>query len=147
MRKKLLILTGLLMATATAQAEANTIFSCTTTEDIPLTVKKSGTDYTFSYGKLTFSNPIKEVIKNQRTAIAGGSGFTTITIELKHKEYSFLVGYIEPRNNPKEMIEPGFSIIEIATGRYIQNFPCDQTKKIVANFDRKIMPKSGFAKE
>lgn len=139
---------ALLALCSTSVAYADTaVFSCTTTENLPLTVKKSDSNYTFSYDKLTFSNPIKEVMKNQRTDVAGGSGFTTITIELKHKKYSFLVGYIEPRNNPKEMIEPGFSIIETATGRYVQNFPCDQTKKIVANFDRKIMPKSGFAKD
>lgn len=112
-------------------------------ENIPVTVKKERNNYVFSYDKMVFKNSITEALKNAGSEIAGGSQFTTITLELRNKGYSYIVGHIEPRGNPNGAFEAGFTLEETKTGRIIEKFECKSNIK--HNFDRKQMRKSGFA--
>ncbi|MFC1040782.1 hypothetical protein ACFGWM_03450 [Pasteurella multocida] len=142
--RKLITVTACMLFSATTIANSNTIFSCTTTEGKGLNIKSTGNDYIFTYDKISFKSPIKNVMENEGTEIAGGSGFTTYSLNFNHNEYSYSVGYIEPKGNSKELIEPGGSITR--NGTFVDIMECNRKKPIHINFDKKIMRKTGFAK-
>ena len=83
-------------------------------------------------------------MSNSNTEIAGGSGFTTYSLGLKNGEYDYSIGYIEPKGNSKELIEPGGTITK--NEAFVDIMVCNPKKKITANFDKKLMRKTGFAK-
>lgn len=136
----LLALSTLISTNASANGDANVVYSCTTTENKPLLVKKEGANYVFSYGNVTFKNAIKDALKNAGSEIAGGSQFTTISLELQHNGNSYIVGHIEPGD-----IESGLSVKNTKTGADVGYFECNPAKPIKHKFDRKQMSKSGFA--
>lgn len=145
MKKLTVLALSAALFSTTAFANSNVVYSCTTMENLPVVVKKEGNNYVFSYDKMTFKNPIKEALKNPESEIAGGSQFTTATLELRNKGYSYVIGHIEPRGNPKGAFEASFTLKETKTGRVIETFECLPNKPIKHNFDRKLMQKSGFA--
>ncbi|MDP8189061.1 hypothetical protein QJU87_04175 [Pasteurella skyensis] len=141
--RKLAILTiiGFYSTVSFAVQKENTIFSCTTDKNKTILVEKVGNNYQFSYDNIMFKNPIKQVITNLRSEIAGGSGFTTSTLELINKGSSYIVGFTQPRGNPKLLENAGFYTI---TGdKYGDDIQCKGN--IYQNFDIKQMKKSGFA--
>lgn len=145
MRKlMMLVLAGCISSTALADNK-QTIFSCRASDGQELSVRKVNGDYEFKYKETSFRSPIKEVLNNEESAVSGGSGFTTYSLELRNKGLKYIVGYILPRGNSKEIIEPGASISNIKTGDFIDIISCDPKKKIKLNFDVKSMRKEGFA--
>lgn len=138
MKKHLLLSLATLLISTSALANKNVVYSCTTTENKPLLVKKEGADYVFSYAGITFKNAIKEALNNEGSEIAGGSQFTSISLELRHNGNAYSVGVIEPGNE-----EASLSVKDVKTGNDVGYFQCK--KPIKHNFDRKLMRKSGFA--
>lgn len=144
--RKLATLIASVCLSSTVMAEQNsTVFACTTSDGQHLSVKKVGTHFEFSSGNLNFKNPVKQALKYNDSAIAGGSGFITYSLELHNKGLKYVVGYIAPRGNNSEMIEPGASVQNIKTGQFMESILCDPKKAIKANFDKKLMRQIGFA--
>lgn len=142
--KKITILTLSVLFSANAlAADNNTIYSCTTTENQTLTVTKEGNNYVFAYGKTTFKNPITQVMKNPLTEVAGGSQFTTVSIAMQNADKTYVIGHIEPRGNPKDLFEAGFSVQNTKSGKTIKSYECKNPVR--HNLDYKLMQKSGFA--
>lgn len=137
--RKLLVTTLLLCSTSVFAADKNVIFSCTSTEGKPLTVKRVGSDYQYTYDKLTFKNPIKKAVTNDASIIAAGSGFTTYALALENSGLRYLIGFVQPRGNDKEFIEPGATISRISDGEYVDPVNCDTRKKIYYKFDVHLM--------
>lgn len=136
--RKLLALTALtLCSTSAFAADKNIVFSCTSTEGKPLTVKRVGKDYEYSYDKLVFKNPIKKAVTNEASIIAAGSGFVTYALALENNGLRYLIGFVQPRGNDKEFIEPGATISQ--NGEYVNPVSCDTRKKIYYNFDVHLM--------
>lgn len=126
-----------------AFANNSVVYSCTTTDNQTLKVTKEGGNYVYSHGDTTFKNPVKEALKNPASEIAGGSQFTTISLELRNAGKSYIVGHIEA--DPKSPFEASVQAKDIKTGNSITSFECRSDKPIRHNFDRKLMRKSGFA--
>lgn len=138
--RKLLGITVLTLCTTSAFAtDKNVVFSCTSTEGKPLTVKRVGNDYEYSYDKTIFKNPIKKAVTNDGTIIARGSGFTTYALELKNDGLKYLVGFVQPNGNSKEFIEPGATISRDNDQPSIGSVDCDPYKKISYKFDVHLM--------
>lgn len=145
MRKSSILAAAILSIASFSASAANDsiVFSCTITDGKPFSVTKSGGSYTFSYDKVKFNNAVKQVLKNPQSEIAVGSGFTTISLELRNKGQSYITGYIQPRGS-KEIIEPGFSIVETKSGEIQDYKSCDMKKSIKTNFDLKSMRSAGL---
>ncbi|AUI65864.1 MULTISPECIES: hypothetical protein [Glaesserella] len=148
MRKITISLISMILFSGNALASdssTNIIYSCTTTENKQLTIKKSQSDYIFSYDSLIFSNSINDVMKHEGTSIDIGSGFTSIGIELHNQGSSYIIGHAYPNNKPKELIEPGL-LIQNAKDKAVKGiFECNPKKQIKHNFDTKIMRKTGVS--
>lgn len=140
MKKVTLLALSALISTNVLANSNDVVYSCTTTENKPLLVKKEGNNYVFSYNKTTFKNAIKDALKNAESEIAGGSQFTTISLELRNNGNSYVIGHIEPGE-----IEAGLSVKNTKTGASVGYFQCNPSKPIKHKFDRKQMRKSGFA--
>ena len=69
--KKLLTI-GAVAMFATPAFAANNIFSCTAENGSPVSVTKNGSDYEFTYGQVSFKNPVKQVFANQDSYVATG---------------------------------------------------------------------------
>ena len=67
--KKLLTI-GAVAMFATPAFAANNIFSCTAENGSPVSVTKNGSDYEFTYGQVSFKNPVKQVFANQDSYVA-----------------------------------------------------------------------------
>ncbi|HDL5477216.1 TPA: hypothetical protein PXD89_002056 [Mannheimia haemolytica] len=138
--RKLLVITALTLCTTPVfAADKNVIFSCTSTEGKPLTVKRVGNDYEYSYDKTTFKNPIKKAVTNDSSIIARGSGFTTYALELENDGLKYLVGFVQPNGNAKEFIEPGATISQSKEQPSIGSVDCDTRKKSHYKFDVHLM--------
>lgn len=135
--RKLLATALIFCSTSVFAADKNVIFSCTSKEGKPLTVKRVGSDYEYSYDKLTFKNPIKKAVTDDDSIIAVGSGFTTYSLALENNGLKYLVGFVQPRGNSKEFIEPGATIRR--NGDSAGSVDCDTRKKIYYKFDAHLM--------
>jgi hypothetical protein len=141
MRKVTLILTALFpILSFTAEgmdmaSSKNIVFSCQTTENESVMVKKIGKDYEYTQGNLAFKNAVNQVLANERSEIAVGSGFTTYSLELQHQGKSYVIGFIQARGS-ESIEEPGISIYK---GEMLEKaLSCDSTS-IYHNFDTKKM--------
>ena len=144
MRKSLfssIIAIALFSTTAFAASNKDIIFSCTTDDGKPLTVQKVGDDYEYNHGQFRFKNPIKQVLANANTEIAGGSGFVTYSIELKNQGKSYRVGFIQARNS-KSIDEPGVSIYQ--GDQYDRAIECNLTKSIKQHFSSTQIRRTGL---
>ena len=87
----------------------NIVFSCQTTENESVMVKKVGKDYEYTQGNLAFKNAVNQVLANERSEIAVGSGFTTYSLELQHQGKSYVIGFIQAGGS-ESIEEAGISI-------------------------------------
>lgn len=140
--RKLLSSIFMVLTPAFVNAAENTVFACTTKEGKELAITKQRSNYLFSYGDVSFTNPIKDVVKNEGSFIAGGSGFVTGSLEMKNSGKSYVVEFSLPRNNLKVVDEATLSISNGGKSTLVE---CDTNKKIIQNLDKKIMNKSGFS--
>lgn len=136
-----LILTALLSTNTFAANEKDVIFSCTTTDRKPLTVKKVGNDYEYRHGQFSFKNPISQVVANSNSEIAVGSGFITYTAELKHEDKSYRIGFLQARGS-KTIEEPSVGIYKGDT--YHSSVECSLTRPITQNFDATKIRRTGL---
>ena len=136
-----LILTALLSTNTFAANEKDGIFSCTATDGKQLTVKKVGNNYEYRHGQFSFKNPISQVVANSNSEIAVGSGFVTYTMELKHQDKSYQVGFLQARGS-KTIEEPGVSIYK--GEEYHSSVGCSLTKPITQNVDSTKIRRTGL---
>lgn len=133
MRSKfiMLALSAMCCTSAFAVNGSNTVFSCTATNGNKIEVTKIGSDYQFSYGKTVFKNAIKNVLANEQSEIAIGSGFISNSLEMKDQGQSYIIHFGQPRNNLKAIEGAGFYTVknndignetECASGKVYQNF-------------------------
>lgn len=141
MRKIALVL-ATLYSTSVFAAGSSTIFSCTTASGKPLTVKQIGNNYEFSYNNERFTNPIQQIMGNENTYIAEGSGFITSSLQLKNNGYSYQIEFSEPRNNPIAVDDVVISVSKLDGSGRSQYIECNMQKKIQRNLNKNIMRKS-----
>ncbi|MCX2960997.1 hypothetical protein [Rodentibacter caecimuris] len=135
--KKLLAITALSVCTLPAFAADNTIFSCNTQNGTPVKIIKVGNDYEFTYGKMTFKNPAKQVLSNENSYIATGSSFITSSLELKNNGMRYVVEFVQPRGS-KSVEEPTLYVFK---GDKMDTVSC-KTNGLVHNFEQRSMTTS-----
>ncbi|MFZ7230569.1 hypothetical protein ACLSZN_04495 [Avibacterium avium] len=129
------------LSTNTLASDSHVVFSCTATDGKPLIVKEVGNDYVYSHGQFIFKNTVSQVLANENSEIARGSGFTTYSIELKNQGKSYRVGFIQARGS-KSIDEPGVSIYK--GDQYDSAVDCSLTKPIKQNFAATKLRKTGL---
>ena len=132
--KKLLTIAMMTACTTPVLAANNTIFACTTDNGNKVSVTKSGTDYEFVYGQITFKNPVKQVLANQDSYVAVGSGFITSSLEMKNNGTSYTIQFVQPRDG-KNIEEP---TLYITNGSKMDTVSC-KAGSAVQNFERRSM--------
>lgn len=130
--RKLLTFAMLGIFSSSAFANDN-IFSCNTEDGKMVSVQKIGANYVFSYGNVTFTNPITQVTNNENSYIATGSGFITSSLELQNGHTTYTIEFVQPRNNPKEVDDP---TLYITKGNDMKTIRCNNVHH---NLDKKIM--------
>ncbi|MGX2956060.1 hypothetical protein ACWIYZ_03085 [Ursidibacter arcticus] len=133
--RKLAILVSCSFVALPALADNSIIFSCTASDGNQIHIQKVGNDYQFSYGKISFKNPAKQVLKNEGSYVATGSGFTTSALEMKSKNLSYTIEFVQPKGS-NTIDSP---ILYIAKGDNTTEIQCDTSKKIEAHFEYKNM--------
>lgn len=112
-------------------AENISIFSCTAEDGNQILIQKTGADYQFSYGKILFKNPAKQVLKNEGSYVATGSGFTTSALEMKSKSHSYTIEFVQPRGT--NVIDS--PMLYITKGNNTTEIKCDSNKKVEQHFE------------
>ncbi|HDX0990417.1 TPA: hypothetical protein RNX34_002151 [Pasteurella multocida] len=133
--RKLVILASCSFMALPALADSATIFSCTASDGNQIQIQKVGSDYQFSYGKISFKNLAKQVLKNEGSYVAIGSGFTTSSLEMKSKSFSYTIEFVQPKGSNR-IDSP---ILYITKGNDMTEIRCDTNKKIDAHFEYKKM--------
>ncbi|OOF59718.1 hypothetical protein [Rodentibacter myodis] len=135
--KKLLTILTLSTCAIPAFAANNTIFSCTTNEGTPLKIVKVDSNYEFSYGQTLFKNSAKQVLSNENSYIATGSGFITHSLELKNNGVRYVVEFVQPRGS-KAVEDPTLYIFK---GDKMDTVSC-KTSGLVHHFEQGSMKTS-----
>lgn len=135
--KKLLTLAMMTACATPVFAANNTIFSCSADNGNKISVTKSGTDYEFAYGQITFKNPMKQVFANQDSYVATGSGFITSSLEMKNNGTSYTIQFVQPRDG-QGIEEP---TLYITNGSKMDTISC-KAGSAIQNFERRSMKSS-----
>ena len=125
--KKLLTI-GAVAMFATPAFAANNIFSCTAENGSPVSVTKNGSDYEFTYGQVSFKNPVKQ---------ATGSGFITSSLEMRNNGTSYTIQFVQPHNS-NSIEEP---MLYITNGSKMDTVSC-KAGSATQNFERRSMKAS-----
>ena len=134
--KKLLTI-GAVAMFATPAFAANNIFSCTAENGSPVSVTKIGSDYEFTYGQVSFKNPVKQVFANQDSYVATGSGFITSSLEMRNNGTSYTIQFVQPHNS-NSIEEP---MLYITNGSKMDTVSC-KAGSATQNFERRSMKAS-----
>lgn len=141
MRKLMTLAATLLCSTTVLANSGNTVFSCTTTNGKPLTVKKSGGNYLLSYDKLSVNNPINRVMENDNTVLASRSGYILYSLNFKDSQVEYYVQMRESMGDGK-MLYGGLFLVK-GNDDPKEMAKCNTRKPFKANFDIALMPQRG----
>lgn len=135
--KKLFTIAMLSACSLPTLAAGNTIFACSTDNGSKVNITKVGTDYEFTYGSVSFKNPAKQVLSNDNSYVAVGSGFVTSSLEMKNNGERYVVEFVQPRGS-KSVEEPTLYVFK---GDKMDTIHC-KTAGLVQNFEQRSMKTS-----
>lgn len=141
MRKLTTLAILALCSTSVLANSGSTVFSCTTTNGKPLTVKKTGNSYLLSYDKLSVKNTINSVMKNDNTALRSLSGYILYSLNFKDSQAEYYMQMRESMGDEK-MLYGGLFLVK-GEGDPKEIAKCNNRKAFKANFDIDLMQQSG----